>query len=106
MAVESANDLAVFFDQDDFAVGCAWTRAGQGSADPTFYGIFDNEYVALDIEGEAQVATTNPVFHCSTAKLPTGYARGDTCVINATSYYVRNFHPDGTGTTLVILEAQ
>lgn len=73
--------------------GATATKSGVAVA-----GIFDNAYdSAFDM-----IAGTGPVFRCATSS---GVARGNTLVINGTSYTVTVAEPDGTGMTLCRLEA-
>ena len=45
MAVETATELAVFFETDDFAVTASYTPSGGSASDVK--GIFDKEYGIL-----------------------------------------------------------
>ena len=73
MAVETAADRAVFFDVDDFGVAATYRR---GVTDSTVNGIFDNEFVQVEV-GEVPYDSTEPVFYCRTADLPAGFTVGD-----------------------------
>lgn len=105
MAVESAADRAVFVNTDDFGVASSYTLAAGGSAS-TINGIFDNQYAEIEVEVDIGVASTGPAFTCRTADLPTGYGPGDSIVISGTTYKVRVVKSDGTGMTVLKLEAQ
>lgn len=96
------ENLDVFFDTNDFGVEATFTPSG-GSAS-TIEGIFDNEYLAIDGDGQVAVAGTTPVFHCKTADVANAY--GGTLVVNSTTYNIVEVKPDGTGTTMLILEDQ
>lgn len=62
-------------------------------------GIFDNgTAAALNVFG------TNPTFTCLPEAVGSD-ARGKTLIVNATSYTVREAKPDGTGITVLELEA-
>lgn len=98
MAAESAADRASFFDVDDFGV------AGNYNSGTTVNGIFDNEYF-LQAEGGVGIESSNPAFLCRTADVSSA-AHGDTLVVSSVSYAVVGVHPDGTGVTTLILEAQ
>ena len=90
-----AEDLAPFFDVDDFAV--AATLGGNAVT-----GIFDAAYIeplGNLVEG------ASPVFSLPTASAA-GAAHGTALVIGATTYKVQGIEPDGTGITVLRLEAQ
>lgn len=102
MAVETAADRAVFFDVDDFGVAATYRR---GVTDSTVNGIFDNEFVQVEV-AEVPYDSTEPVFYCQTADLPSGYTVGDRLTVNSVYYTIREFQPDGTGVSKLRLEAQ
>lgn len=106
MGVETETERAIFFDCEEFAVACTYTRAGQTLSEPPLMGIFDNEFVSVSFEGGAELASTDPVFQVSTAKLHASAAPGDTLVIEGVTYKARVFQPDGTGVTTIVLERQ
>lgn len=106
MPVETDTERAIFVDSDDFGVACTYTRDGQGSPEPTLYGIFDNEYIAVGLEGSTEIASTDPVFMVESSKLHASHAVGDQLVISAVTYKARVFQPDGTGMTVIVLEEQ
>ena len=86
MITENAADFFVDF-------GATATKSGVAVA-----GIFDSAYTAaFDM-----IAGSGPVFRCASSA---GVVRGDTLVINGTSYTVTVTEPDGTGMTLCRLEA-
>jgi hypothetical protein len=88
-----AEPLTVFFA--DFAVPALYNGV------TTVLVIFDAEYseaFAREVEGRA------PVAHVQTSALPAA-AHGDTLVINGVTYTVRGVEPDGTGVTLLRLQA-
>lgn len=101
MAVETANDLAVFFDPDDFGTAASYTPSG-GSAS-TVNGIFDNDIVEVDAGGGIPMAVRQPRFHCRTSDVSSA-AEGDAITINTVAYTVRVADHDGTGTTILVLE--
>ena len=101
MAVESADDRAIFFDVDDFGTAATYTPAG-GSAE-TVNGIFDNDFVEVDAGGGVGVALQQPRFLCRTADVSAA-AEGDAIVINTVAYTVRIVQDDGTGITTLVLE--
>ena len=86
MITENFADFFVDF-------GATATKSGVPVA-----GIFDVAYAdAFDM-----IAGSGPVFRCATSA---GVVRGDTLVINGTSYTVTVAEADGTGLTLCRLEA-
>lgn len=97
MAVESAADRSTFVNPDEFAVTATY---GLLSVD----GIFDNPYVLAAFGGQVGVTSSNPTFLAPTANLP-GINNGDTLVIGGSTYTVRDVQHDGTGFTLLELEA-
>jgi hypothetical protein len=102
-----AEDLTVFFDTDEFAVPA--TPSGGGAAITV---IFDREFIAAlggDISGtepkalapSADVASFVP----GTTTLTIAGADHRPAVAAAVTYNVRDVHPDGTGVSLLVLEA-
>lgn len=90
-----AEDLTVFFNEDDFAVAATL----QGVA---VRGILDEEYLeplGNVVEGRA------PVFQCAASSVP-AVAHGQTLVVGARTFKVRGVEPDGTGVVLLRLEEQ
>lgn len=105
MAVETAADRLVFLAAADFGTTALYTPAAGGGA-VSIDGIFDNDYLTLQMEGEADVATRQPRFHCRSADLVNGGGFGDTLVIAGITYKLRIAEPDGTGMTMLMLEKQ
>jgi len=101
MAVENADDRAIFFDVDDFGVAATYTPSG-GSA-VTVNGIFDHEYFAADAGGSVAVAIEQPRFLCRTADVASA-AEDDALTVNATNYTIKVVEDDGTGITNLVLE--
>lgn len=100
MAVEDADDLAGFFDADDFAVTATLTGGG------TVEGIFDAEYyAALDGIAGVAVESSQPAFTAPTSDL-SGVGQGDTLTIDGATYEVVEVKPDGTGVTTLRLLKQ
>lgn len=102
MAVETAADRAIFFAVADFGVAATYRR---NSTDSTVNGIFDNEFVQVEV-AEVPYDSTEPVFYCRTADLPSGYTVGDRLTVDSVYYTIREFQPDGTGVSKLRLEAQ
>ena len=67
----------------------------------TFIGIFDNDFLAVDLD-ESEVESTEPTLLARTADV-SGLAHGDSLTISSTSYKVRGIQPDGTGMTQIML---
>lgn len=105
MPVESAADRATFLSADEFGVTATYTPAAGGDSSE-INGIFDKEYVEINVESEAAVAGTHPMFHCRTADLTDGGSFDDTLVIDGTTYLAKHIRPDGTGMTQLFLEQQ
>jgi len=95
MAVETADDRAIFVGVDDFGVAATYNAT-------TINGIFDNDFVEVDAVG---FALQQPRFVCRTADVSTA-AEGDTITINAVAYTMRIVQDDGTGMTTLVLEKQ
>ncbi len=103
MSVESATDLAGFFDTDYHAVAAVDKSGGVGGGS-TVNGIFDNEFVGVLDGGDVTVESATPIFTCQASDIATP-AHGDTVTISAAIYTVRGVQPDGTGVLVLILEA-
>ena len=106
MPVESAADRATFLSADEFGVTATFTHSGGAAAE--INGIFDNDYLDVEVEGEVGVASRSPRFVCRTADLDDagGANDGDSLVVSGTTYKVRIVKPDGTGMTEMKLEKQ
>jgi len=98
MAVETADDRAIFIGVDDFGVAATYNGG-------TINGIFDNDFVEVDAGGGVGFALQQPRFVCCTADVSTA-AEGDTITINAAAYTMRIVQDDGTGMTTLVLEKQ
>jgi hypothetical protein len=93
-------DLAAFFDTDAFAQTAVYTRLGYSSIPIPV--IFDSEYSVVQEIGEPGMGVPSPQALCKTADVANA-SRGDTLVVNGTTYYVQEVRPDGTGITTLIL---
>ena len=102
MALESATDLANFFDTDAHGVAVTYTPAG-GSG-KTINVIFNNEYLLIE-EGETGVSSTLPVVTCRSSDV-SGISIDDTFLISSTTYKAKVIRPDGTGVSEIQLEQQ
>lgn len=101
MAVESADDLAIFFDADDFGVNASYTPSGGSASDVK--GIFRNVFFEAEAGGNVGVAMQDPIFICRTADVSSA-AEGDAITISGTAYTIRVVEPDGSGVTRLMLE--
>ena len=101
MAVETASELAVFFDTDDFGVAATYTPSGGSPA--TVNGIFDNAFFEVQSGGEVSIAMEQPTFVCRTSEVPNA-TEGDALTVNTVAHTVRVVQVDGVGTTTLILE--
>ncbi len=102
MALETASDLAGFFDTNAHGTACTFTPSG-GSAS-TINGILNNEFQLIDV-GETGVESTMPVLTVRSSDV-SGVAHGDDFTINSIDYKAVVIRPDGTGITEIQLEAQ
>lgn len=90
-----AEDLTVFFNEDDFAVAATL----QGVA---VSGIFEEDYVeplGNVVEGKA------PVFWCRSASVAS-VAHGQTLITGGRTFKVRGVEQEGTGVVMLRLEEQ
>lgn len=90
-----AEDLAPFFDVDDFAV-----TASIGSV--TVKGIFDNPSKDYHL-GLAGISDSKPTFTGRTADLAAALY-GTAITINGINWTVEDNNPDGTGVTVLVLK--
>ena len=105
MPVESAADLAVFFNADEHATAATWTLAGGVKAWPVTV-ILDRPVAALPL-GEAAVQLARPVARIRVSQLPAGYGKGDVLVAGADSWTVERVDPGATRAVAdVILKAR
>lgn len=101
MAVETADDLAIFVGVNDFGTAATYTPTG-GSAS-TVNGIFDNDIVEVDAGGNIPMAIRQPRFLCRTQDIANA-VDGDALVVNSVNYTIRVVDHDGTGITTLVLE--
>lgn len=101
MAVETADDRAVFVNVDDFGVAATYTPSGGAAS--TINGIFDNDFIEADAGGGVTFALQQPRFHCRTADVSAA-AEGDALVVSGVNYTIRIVQDDGTGMTMLVLE--
>ncbi len=103
MAVETADDRAIFVGTDDFGVAATYTPSGGSGV--SINGIFDNDFIEIDAGGGVGVAMQQPRFHCRTADVSSA-AEGDALVVDSVNYIIRIVQDDGTGMTMLVLEKQ
>lgn len=110
MAVETDADRLTFLSTDEFAVTVTYTPAGLSARLIT--AIFDNGHIAVDINGDVTVSSRIPRLTCRTSDLVNGGTVGgeddgtvDLFVVDGDSYAGRDVMPDGTGISVVVLEA-
>ncbi len=99
MAVESATDRANFLDVDAFGVAATYNGV------TTVNGVFENEFFEAIAGATVPIESAQALFTCRTADVPSA-THADTLVISGSSYIVVGVQPDGTGMTILILEAQ
>lgn len=104
MAVESAADLASFFDTGEFGVTASWTPSG-GSAQSIAGLLIRTDIDELDGSGAAQ-SSRRPVFQCRSADV-TGIAYGDALTVSGTGYTVAglDYSDDGAITKVILTES-
>ena len=86
------EDLASFFDTDEFATSATWKGTESVKV------IFDNAYVEA-----IGMASMEPVAIGKASDFP-GVAAGQTLLINGVTYKVDTPQPDGTGLVTLILK--
>lgn len=112
--IASGWDMATIFLQGRIASGWDFATMFSDAAIPFNYknkrttyrlkGIFDSNYIDVTA-AEADMASETPVIMLPTKSLPATPEFGDKVIIECETYIVRNIKPDGTGVTLLILEA-
>lgn len=93
------ENLDQFFAVTDFAVPALW----KGTTDVV--GIFDNAYFEDPVGTGAANETSTPIFRTKSSAVA-GAAHGDAFRVNETDYKIVGVQPDGTGTTVLVLQAQ
>jgi hypothetical protein len=102
MAVETDIERAVFVFADDFGVSATYTPSGGQGVQIS--GIFDDGHEEVDAGGGVPFSITQPQFHTLTSNVSSA-AEGDTLTIDGVVYTIRVVMPDGTGMTMLQLEA-
>ena len=101
MGVESNDDLAIFFELDDFGTAAVYTQTNKRPI--TINGIFDNPHASVTATDMMDVTIPKPSYICRTVDIPTA-AEGDTIKINSITYTVRVVATDGLGVTTLLME--
>lgn len=101
MAVETATELAIFFDVDDFGTAATYTPVGGAAS--TVNGIFDNPQASRNATDLLDITIPAPQFVCRTSDVA-NVAEGDSLVVSGVSYIIRVTLTDGTGVTTLLLE--
>ena len=68
----------------------------------TIVGVFDNGFLSVQGMGEVGVSASAPTLTCLTSAI-ISVARGDSIVVDTTTYYVTEMRPNGDGLTVLIL---
>jgi hypothetical protein len=95
MAIESASDLAGYFDTEAFGVAALYTPSGGSGSSISV--ILNREFVAVESGGTVGVESYSPVVHCRLSDV-TNIGHGDTFVISSTTYTVVEVEKDVTQT--------
>ena len=102
MAVETSTERAIFLSTSDFGQTATYTPSGGSSS--TINGIFDNGDGLVDLGGSVGVTSDDPQFSCRTSDVSSA-SEGDALVTGSVNYTVRDVIDDGTGMTILMLEA-
>lgn len=106
LAADMITDLAVFFNDDEFAAEATYTPSVGAAV--KFNVIFDDGYSG-STPFEVEIETTIPRALAKTSDV-TSYAIGTALSIGGTTYYIIGKHKDppdgGPGTTLLILSTE
>lgn len=103
MAVETADDLAIFMNVNEFGVSATYTP--QGGTASTISVIFDNDVQETDAGGQITFVTAVPRVIARTIDVPNA-AEGDAITINTVDYIVLVALDSSLGTTELRLERQ
>ena len=102
MPVETETDRAAFLDTDEFAEAGLYTLAAGG--DPVnVNGIYEAPHSGISLGDGIEVSASDPSFKSSSADLPSGAGQGDTLVVEAGTFKVKDLEPDGSGFTVITL---
>lgn len=103
MPVETADDLAVFMNVDEFGVSATYTP--QNGTATIISVIFDNDVQETDAGGQITFVTAVPRVIARTIDVPSA-AEGDAITINTVDYIVLVALDGSLGTTELRLERQ
>lgn len=95
MPVESASDLAGFFDTGDFAEPGQWTLAAGGAAKAVPV-IMDRPDELVGLGGSVGVRMPELTARCAVTDLPAGYGKGDSLAVDAETWRVERVDLDTT----------
>jgi hypothetical protein len=95
------EDFSTFFNTDGFGVEFVYTPKIGGPV--TGIGIFDAAHFAV-AGGEVSVEGNQPQIQYETSTISDPPVYGDKIAVNGKDYTIVGVHPDGTGTTTLILE--
>lgn len=93
--VETADDLTAFFADAETA-----TINGD-----SVKGHFENEHDPVTAGGMVEFSIQSATFLCKSSDV-SAVAEGETVTISGSDYTVTDIQPDGTGVTMLMLEAQ
>lgn len=102
MALESAADLAGFFDTTAHGVSASITINGSSS---TINVIFNKDYFAIDPGTGIDIESTSPIVTGASSDM-TNVDNGDTISISSVTYNIVSVEPDSQGVTQLVLEKQ
>lgn len=102
MVLESAADLANYFETDSHGTSATITINGSAS---TINVIINKEYFAIDPGMGMEVEGFQPVATGRTSDMA-NVDISDTIAIDSVTYNIRSVQPDGTGVTALVLEDQ
>ena len=99
------DDLSdVFINDDEFAEPITYIfRTGEQLQT---VAIYDNEFLALDMESGAEVMSRDPMITIPTPDFSISPDSGDHCIIRGRQYQVMDHQPDGTGISQLQLKIQ
>ena len=100
MAVETASDVAQYFDTDTFGVAATYTP--DGGSGSTVNVILNRQFVEVEAGGTVGVESQAPVITVAVASAP-NLAQNDTFVISSTTYTVVGVELDLTETIATAL---
>ncbi|QDP48581.1 MAG: putative head-tail joining protein [Prokaryotic dsDNA virus sp.] len=102
MVLESASDLAGYFDTSAHGTSATITINGSSSS---INVILNKEYFAIDPGMGIDVDGTQPVVTGRSSDM-SGVDNADTILIDSITYNIVDVQPDGVGCTALVLEEQ